>query len=291
MNPHGASVPLNNNNQSESFQTQIVPPTHRTTIDDPWAKRDALWGSVKPKKSDSSPNTTWKQLAQHAMQHVSSSKQVDYFDDPVVSERSKQPKPVESYPKQSFDDTSPFVYSAGISHQHLDELIQSAGTAYYTAPTAADVEAIQPMNVPGQLETSLLGSPALPMNVPMILLPDNFVVASVHTTDYLHIREVLEDFCRWMRATFVRIPHTFSYQCTSSSQRSDVSFNINLYTDPVSHHTIIEFQRWSGSCFGFSDVFRAARYYLNTTDFVEGGVPIADSTRNTFAEFKLSTSD
>ena len=120
----------------------------------------------------------------------------------------------------------------------------------------------------------------------MFLLPTNFVVAPAHSTEYL--LKCIEDFCLWARTDFVL--NAYSYKCTSYSQQYEFSFNINLYTDPVAHHTIIEFQRWSGDDFGFSDVFRAARYYLNTTDLVEGGIPIADSTRKTFAELKPPTS-
>jgi hypothetical protein len=107
------------------------------------------------------------------------------------------------------------------------------------------------------------------------------------------------------------VPSSFSWECVTYARQAEVPFRINLYTDSVEEYmqdddaddhvaglsasvvptrTIIEFQRMGGDGWAFLDVVRAARYFLESTDLVEGGVPVPDGTLKTLSEFKPASS-
>jgi hypothetical protein len=79
---------------------------------------------------------------------------------------------------------------------------------------------------------------------------------------------------------------------TRYARQAEVPFCINLYVDPKSAapRTVIEFQRMGGDGWAFLDVARAARYFLESTDLVEGGVAVADGARKALVEFKPASS-
>lgn len=170
-----------------------------------------------------------------------------------------------------------YTYSAEVINQQRAKLIQAAGAAYCSAPAAPAIEAYRAVEA---------GIPLTqPPKLPMFLEPTTFVVASASATNWDHIRKVIEDCCKWLHADHEWVPVSFSYQCISYARQAEVPFCINLYVDPKSAtpRTVIEFQRLGGDGWPFLDVARAARYFLESTDLVEGGVAGA---RKTLAEFK-----
>jgi hypothetical protein len=173
-----------------------------------------------------------------------------------------------------------YTYSAEVINQQLAKLIQAAGAAYCSAPAAPDVAAYHA----AQARTPLTQPPKLPM----FLEPTTFVVAPASATNWNRIRKVLEDCCSWLHADHEWEPSTFAYHCISYARQAEVPFCINLYLDlnSATQRTVIEFQRMGGDGWAFLDVARAARYYLQNTDLVEGGEAVADGARKTLTEFK-----